>query len=442
MSSTRCYSSRFSWIAALMVSVCGLFSFETIAEGLVIKIEKGVSTALPIAIVPFENNTGKSVIDVAAIIRNNLARSGLFRTLPLNDMPALPTALENVRTKNWTSLGIENLVIGKLAKKNAGTIDIHFRLIDVYSGKQLLGYRIPVQSDDLRFGSHKVSDFIYEKLLDKPGAYTSLLAYITVDQDSATGKVYRLQVSDSDGHNARTILQSTEPILSPAWSPDGKRIAYVSFEGRNSAIYLQDLATGRRERIIHGEGINSSPTFSRDGKKLAVTLSRDGNPEIYLYDFKRKSLTRVTRHGAIDTEPAWAPDGRGLVFTSDRGDGPQIYYFNLAENSIKRITYNMGRYNTRARYSPDGRKLVLVNGIEGIYRIVLLDLRTKIYEAVTIGELDESPSFSPNGAMVIYATVTENGSQLAAVSADGFTKQKLVAQRGEVREPVWGPLIR
>jgi TolB protein len=422
--------------------VCTLFSFEVIAEDLVIKIEKGVSTALPIAIVPFENKTGEPLIDPAAIIRNNLERSGLFKSLPVNDMPALPSTLEDVRKKNWTSLGIENLVIGKLVKKKHGTTDIHFRLIDVYSGKQLLGYRIPVRDDDLRFGSHKVSDFIYEKLLDKPGAYTSLLAYITVDQGLDSDTVYRLQVSDSDGHNARTILQSTEPIVSPAWSPDGQRLAYVSFERNNSAIYLQDLATGRRERIIHGKGINSSPAFSGDGNKLAVTLSRDGNPEIYLYDFKSKSLTRVTRHGAIDTEPAWAPDGRGLVFTSDRGDGPQIYYHNLADNSMERITYNMGRYNTRARYSPDGRKLVLVNGAQGNYRIVLFDLQTKIYEAVTIGVLDESPSFSPNGAMIIYATVTKNGSQLAAVSADGFTKQKLVVQRGEVREPVWGPLIR
>ena len=442
MSSTRCCSNQFIWAVALSAFFCCLFCFETLAEDLVIKIEKGVSTALPIAIVPFANNTDESLIDVAAIIRNNLERSGLFKSLPVSDMPALPTALETVRKKNWTSLGIENLVIGKLVKKKLGKTDIHFRLIDVYSGKQLLGYRIPVRNNDLRFGSHKVSDFIYEKLLDKPGAYTSLLAYVTIDQGSNIGKIYRLQVSDSDGHNARTIVQSTEPILSPAWSPDGQRLAYVSFEGRNSAIYLQDLATGWREKIIHGKGINSSPTFSGDGKKLAVTLSRDGNPEIYLYDLKGKSLTRVTRHGAIDTEPAWAPDGGGLVFTSDRGDGPQIYHLDLADNSIKRITYNMGRYNTRARYSPDGRKLVLVNGVQGVYRIVLLDLRTKIYEAVTIGELDESPSFSPNGAMIIYATVTKDGSQLAAVSADGFTKQKLVAQRGEVREPVWGPLIR
>ena len=425
-----------------MIFICSLFCLTTGAENLVIKIEKGVATALPIAIVPFENSTEDSRVDVAEIIRSNLQRSGLFRSLPVSDMPALPTKLEDVYKKNWTTLGIENLVIGRLIQKKPGTVDLQFRLIDVYSGKTLLGYSMPVGDDELRFASHKISDYIYEKLLDRPGAYTSLLAYITVDQSSTEGTVYRLQVSDSDGHNARTIVKSSEPLLSPAWSPSGRELVYVSFEGHNSAIYLQVLATGKREKIIYGSGINSSPSFSQDGKKLAVTLSRDGNPEIYLYDLNRKKLTRVTQHGAIDTEPAWAPDGSGLVYTSDRGDGPQIYHFDLRNKQTRRVTYNMGRYNTRARYSPDGEKLVLVNGAKGIYRIVLLDLRTKIYEAVTTGELDESPSFSPNGAMIIYATITKKGSQLAAVSADGFTKQRLVAQSGEVREPVWGPLIR
>ncbi len=415
---------------------------EVAGENLVIKIEKGVVSALPIAVVPFEDSTNNAGVDVAEIIRNNLERSGLFEVLPVVDMPALPTKLDDVKFKNWRTLGIESLVIGRLVVKSVGRVDIEFRLIDVYSGKTLLGYRIPVGDGDLRFAGHKVSDFIYEELLDRPGAFTSLLAYITVEKNAGEQQVFRLQVSDSDAHNARTIVQSSEPLLSPAWSPDGLSLAYVSFEEHNSAIFLQTLATGQREKIIYGVGINSSPMFSSDGKKLAVTLSRDGNPEIYVYEIGNRNLVRVTYHGAIDTEPAWAPDDSGLVFTSDRGDGPQIYYINLKDKVTERVTYNMGRYNTRARYSPNGKKLVLVNGSEGTYRIVMLDLKTKIFEAVTVGDLDESPSFSPNGSMIIYATMTKNGSQLAATSADGFTKQKLVTQLGEVREPVWGPLIR
>ncbi|MEQ8660317.1 MAG: Tol-Pal system beta propeller repeat protein TolB, partial [Gammaproteobacteria bacterium] len=413
------------------------------ADGeLTIRIEEGVASALPIAVVPFTTvGAAGPPLDIAGIVRADLTRSGQFQTMPPENMPSQPATFNAINFKDWRVVGMENLVIGKLLSAPEGGYVVEFRVVDVYKGKQLMGYRIPTSAENLRLTAHHVSDLVYERLLGTRGAFATRIAYVTVDK-KGKGKddtVYRLQVADADGYDPHTILESTQPLMSPAWSPDGSRLAYVSFEDRNSAIWLQDLRTGQREKIISGSGINSAPAFAPDGQRLAVTLSRDGNPEIYLYHLGSASLTRLTDHPAIDTEANWAPDGRSLVFTSDRGGGPQIYRMSVDGGKAERVTFNMGRYNARARHSPDGNRLAVVHGDDSGYHIAVVDLATNRFEVLTNARLDESPSFAPNGSMIIYATMGPAGTELAATSTDGRLKQRLAMQRGEVREPAWGP---
>ena len=413
----------------------------TSAGNLVIKIEKGVVKPLLISVIPFKTGDEALPFQFSKIISRNLERTGLFSSIPLKDMPQT-SLFRSVNFKSWTALGVENLVTGEVKRKGVEQYEVEFRLLDTYKKSTLLGYRIPFDPSNSRFVAHKATDFIYHKLLGKQGAFTSLLAYITVVKNSEKRKVYRLIVADSDGYNPRTIVKSYEPLMSPAWSHDGKQLAYVSFESKNSAIYLQNLSDGKRQLLVSGKGINSAPSFSPDGTRIAMTLSRDGNPEIYLYYLATEQLERITRHGAIDTEPSWSPDGNTLIFTSDRGAGAQIYSYKFDGKAPQRVTYNMGTYNVRGRYSPDGRKIAVVHGGGDGYQIGVLDLKSNIYEMLTTGILDESPSFAPNGSMIIYSAMTDKGSQLAAASVDGYMQQTLEQQIGEVREPVWGPLIR
>lgn len=403
-----------------------------------IVIEKGLDSALPIAIVPFGGGAEDPPADVASVIAANLARTGRFAPMPFEDLPSRPSEFSEVRFQDWRLFGMEYLVIGRTDRLPSGEFEVRFRLVDVYRGKQLVGYRVPSQADKLRLTAHQISDIIYEKLTGERGAFATRVAYVTVERGRGKNKVFRLQLADADGFNARTLLESPEPLLSPAWSPDGNRIAYVSFEDGNSAIYVQDIRSGQRERVAGGVGINSAPAWSPDGSRLALTRSLDGNPEIYLLDLRTRRFTRLTNNAAIDTEASWAPDGRSLVFTSDRGGGPQIYRHELATGTTRRLTFNKGNYNTRARFSPDGRSLVMVHGDDG-YRIALFDLETDGFRVLTDTRLDESPSFAPNGSMIIYTTTGPRGSELAATSVDGRVRQRLTQHGGEVREPAWSP---
>ncbi len=428
------------WVILVLSFLVPATAVTQTAE-LTIRIEQGVESALPIAVVPFAPVGEPSPpVDVAAVVSADLARSGHFAPMPAVELPSQPASFSSVNFKSWRAVGMENLVIGKLLRGNDGGYVVEFRLLDIYKGTQLMGFRIPSSAENLRLTAHHVSDLIYEKLLNQKGAFATRIAYVTVEKERGSQQaVYRMQIADADGYDPHTILESTQPLLSPSWSPDGSQLAYVSFEDKNSAIYLQNVRSGERERIISGDGINSSPAFSPDGQRLAVTLSRDGDPEIYIYSLRSRDLDRITRHPAIDTEPNWAPDGGSLVFTSDRGGGPQIYRVKLDGTSPQRVTFNMGRYNARARHSPDGKKLAVVHGTDRGYHIAVLDLETNIYEILTSARLDESPSFAPNGSMLIYATMGALGSELAATSTDGRLKQRLALQRGEVREPAWGP---
>lgn len=409
-----------------------------------IQITKGDARALPIAVVPFgaPEGTAPLPVDIAAVISADLASSGRFNPMEPANMPSRPTEFSEVNFKDWRLVEMDNLVVGRVTPGAAGDYVVEFRLVDVYKGAQSVGYRIPSTAADLRFTAHQIADIIYEQLTNQKGAFATRIAYVTVENDGQGGKVYALQLADADGYNPQTLLRSPQPLLSPAWAPDGRRIAYVSFEGRNSAIYVQEVATGNRQEVAAGPGLNSAPAWSPDGTRLAMTLSKDGNPEIYIMNLSTRALTRLTNNPAIDTEASWSPDGSRIAFTSDRGGGPQIYEVGVGGGEAKRVTFGKGEYNARPRYSPDGRKIALVTRSNGAYRIGVLDLDTDTLTVLTDSRLDESPTFAPNGQMVMYSTVGRSGTELAAVSVDGRIRQRLALQEGEVREPAWGPLGR
>ncbi len=406
---------------------------------LTIEITEGVEGALPIAIVPFGlEGTGRLPEDVAAVISADLQRSGRFKPVPVQDMLARPTALEAVDFKDWRALGVENLVVGQVRSNGAGGYQIQFQLLDVFRESQLTGYNIPTTAPNLRSTAHRIADLIYEKLLGVPGAFSTRVAYISSTRQANGETKVGLNVADADGYHPESIVSSTEPLMSPAWSPDGQKIAYVSFEGGQSAIYVQGVYTGQRQKVTDFKGINGAPAWSPDGRKLAMTLSKGGNPDIYVYDLASRKLTQITRHYAIDTEAAWSPDGRTLVFTSDRGGKPQIYQVSAFGGTPQRVTYQ-NSYNARASFSPDGKLLTLVTREDGNYRIAVMDLQTGVMQVLTDGSLDESPSFAPNGSMIIYGAKNGNRGVLAAVSVDGRVKQRLALQEGDVREPDWSP---
>jgi TolB protein len=321
----------------------------------------------------------------------------------------------------------------------ADRYEVRFQLFDVYKAKQLAGRRYRVSAKGLRHLAHQMADLIYQTLTGEKGIFTTRIAFVTVAEAADGVKEYALQVADMDGHNPHTILQSREPILSPAWSPDGNKLAYVSFERKRSEVFVQELRTGQRQSVASFSGINSAPDWSPDGRKLAFVSSKEGNPEIYIYDLAAGGLVRLTHNSGIDTEPAWAPDGQSIVFTSDRGGGPQLYQVPVSGGQVQRLTFD-GAYNTSASFAPDGRRVALVHrGDKGKFHIAVLDLESKELQVLTQARMDESPSFAPNGRMILYATLSPQGGALAAVSTDGRVRQRLAQQDNEVREPAWSP---
>lgn len=412
------------------------------ARAVEIVIEKGVEDPIPIAIVPFGFSQAANMppTDIAAIISADLTRSGRFAVMEEKDHPQQPHDFNEIRFKDWQRLGRENLVVGQLKQTEGGDYVVDFRLVDVYQGLQLAGFSIPATQLQLRRTAHEISDIIYEKLIGVPGAFATRIIYVTEVKTGNSAR-YTLQVSDADGYNPQILLDSREPIMSPVWSPDGKKLAYVSFESRNSNIYIQDLLTGAREKVASNPGINSAPAWSPDGSRLALTLSMEGNPEIYTMQTGSWQLRRLTNNAAIDTEPTWSPDGKWIAFTSDRGGGPQIYEIPAGGGDPRRLTFD-GTYNAAPEYAPDGKSIALVHGEGGAYRIGLLDRGSKQVSVLTDSRLDESPSFAPNGHMIIYTTLGARGNVLAAISVDGSVQQRLAPQEGEVREPAWGPFTK
>lgn len=404
---------------------------------LTIEITKGIEGAIPIAVVPFGwSGTGRLPVEVAQVIQEDLARSGRFKSLPTEDMLTRPTTPEQILWPSWRVLGQDYLVIGQVQPAGADRFEVQFYLYDVFSGQELASYRLPSSAKDLRRAAHRISDIIYEKITGEPGIFASRIAYVTVGVQNRR-RIYKLQVADADGYNPHTVVVSPEPLMSPAWSPDGKKLAYVSFENRRAAVYIQTLSTGAREKVAQFPGINGAPAWSPDGSKLALTLSKDGSPDIYVLDLAARQLRRLTESAAIDTEPAWSPDGKTIAFTSDRGGSPQVYFMSASGGVPRRVTFQ-GSYNARPVFSKDGSRLAFVHGGSG-YKIAVLNLQDKSMNVLTSGPLDESPSFSPNDRMILYATRGDGRRQLAVVSVDGRIEQRLKTEEGDVREPAWSP---
>jgi TolB protein len=407
---------------------------------LTIQITQGVSDPIPIAIVPFGwAGLGNAPFDVAELVARDLQSSGRFKPMPRADMIELPTRAEEVELDDWRLLRNDFVVVGQLQPGAPDTYTIQFELINVLNGQKLLSYRQPASTKTLRMASHQVADQLFEKLTGIRGAFATRIAYIAVD-GQLPNRQFKLIVADADGENPRVVTDSKQPLMSPAWSPDGQSLAYVSFEGNVASIYTQLLRTAERRRVSARAGINGAPAWSPDGKRLALTLSRkDGNLDIYVLGLSDQVLVRLTDDNAIDTEPAWAADSKSVYFTSDRSGSPQIYRVGITPGDrAQRVTFE-GTYNARPRLSPDGAALAMVTLDRGGYRIGLLDLKSSVSRVLTQGRLDESPSFAPNGAVLIYGTQDRGRGVLATVSVDGSVQQRLAAEHGDIREPVWAP---
>jgi TolB protein len=423
------------WISILMLlMMTGMAQAE-----LVIEVTQGKQSAIPIAVVPFEwQGEGQLPEDISGIIANDLGSSGYFKVLPVANMISQPTALEAVTYSDWRNLRQDFVVIGRISIDDSGYA-MEFHVLDVHQKVELLRHRVKGKASQLRDIAHYISDYVFEKLTGIPGVFSTRLIYVTTNRERTR---FNLNYADADGAREQLVFTSKDPIISPAWAPDGKKVAYVSFESGRSAIYFQELATGKRELVLQMEGSTSAPAFSPDGTRLAFVRSYLGNPDIYVMDLASRKTERLTNHYAIDTEPQWMMDNRHLVFTSSRAGGPQIYQLDVSSKAVKRITYE-GSYNARARVTDDGRKLIYVHREGKNFHIASQDLHSgQVHILTTDTDLDESPSVAPNGSMVIYAASEADRSILAAVSVDGDVKFRLPSKYGDVREPAWSPIFK
>ncbi len=426
----------------LAVSMLALSLSGVRAVALTIEITKGADGGIPIAVVPFKWQGQSALpVEVGDIIAADLYRSGQFNPLPVDDFLSRPSDESEVKYKDWRLIKAVNLVVGRVTQMGTDRYAVRFQLFDVFRERQLAAFLWKVTGSDLRKIAHQISDKVYEALTGRPGAFDSRIAYVTLLRTASKGSEYQLMVADADGYNPKQILRSPDPILSPAWAADGAWLAYVSFEDGRSKIFVQNLNTGARKKLAEFPGINGAPAWSPDGKHMAMTLSRDGNPEIYVMHIASGSLRRLTNHSSIDTEAAWSPDGRHLVFTSDRAGRPQIYRISAAGGRAERLTFE-GKENARASYDRAGKHLTLVTNHGNGDQIGVFSLPTGSLEILTDGRLDESPTFAPNGAMILYAAQRGGSGLLSAVSADGRVRQVLRSESGTVREPAWSSLNR
>jgi len=419
-----------------------LFSSSALGD-ITVEITKGGVARTPVAVVPFgwSGRTSDMPLDIAEVIAADLQRSGRFAPIPEENMLQKPTTGAELDFDDWSFVKAEAVVVGRITQTGENAYDVSFQLFDVFRQEQLVGYRIPASRGTMRIVAHRAADMIYEKLTGIKGVFATKVAFVTADRDQK-GQTYRLVVADQDGFNETVILQSTDPIMSPAWSPDSRRLAYVSFENNRSSVWVQTLRTGNRIQVSNKPGINGAPSFSPDGKQLALTLGGiDGNLDIHVLDLATRQTRRLTTHRAIDTEGSWSPDGRYIYFTSDRSGGPQVYRVPAAGGTPERVTFE-GSYNARPRLSEDGKRLAMVHLDRGNYRIAVMDLKSKELLIVSAGQQDESPSFAPNSDTLVYATRQARNGVLETVTADGLIRQRVSSGQGDVREPVWSPFPR
>ncbi|MCD6039121.1 MAG: tolB [Gammaproteobacteria bacterium] len=408
----------------LAMSFFMLFSHAAFAM-LSMELTRGVSGAMPLSIKPFTIQGQMPSQDIAAIISHDLKNSGRFKV---------------------STGSADDVVMGAVQEVGMNRYQVSFQLIERFKGKGtsqptvLLNHKYVVSGEALRSLAHHISDAIYQQMTGVRGIFSTRLAYVVVQRTGGATK-YVLEVADQDGYNPRPMLVSTDPIMSPAWSHDGKRIAYVSFENQHAAVYVEEVATGVRHLVSDFRGINGAPAWSPDGRKLALVLSKSGSPNIYVMDLASRQLTQLTHDDYINTEPSWSPDGKNLVFTSNRSGNPQIYQLSMASKAVTRLTYE-GKYNARASYTPDGNHITMLNQESGLYNIGILDLDTGIFRVLTNSTTDnESPSIAPNGSMVLFGTLDNGRSVLGMVATDGSVQIRLPARQGEVQDPAWSPFM-
>jgi TolB protein len=413
----------------------GLLSSLPARAQLTIEIVGGAGTAIPIAIVPFENESNWP-LGISGIVGADLERSGLFRLVDAGSIVPRPARTEDVNFGAYRARGADAVAVGSMRPLGGGRVEVRFALVDAVKQTQLSTMTYVVTPAQFRATAHRIADVIYEKLTGDAGVFSTRIAYIT-----KSGSRYELIVADADGSNPQPVVASNEPLLSPAWSPDGMRLAYVSLENRKPVVYVQSLATGQRQVLANFRGSNSAPAWSPDGRRLAVTLTKDGGSQLFLINADGTGVQRLLTSPGIDTEASFAPDGRALLFASDRGGTPQVYRLTLATGAVERLTFD-GGYNVSPRALPDGKGFVFVRREGGRFMLAIHDYATRQVQILTQGPLDESPSIAPNSKLVIYAAQQGGRGILAGVSADGRVKQRLVSPAADVREPAWGPLSR
>lgn len=441
----------------LTVLLACFFPLNSAYALLNLELTQGVSGAVPIVVVPFAE-TGRPAESVSKIIYHDLEHSGRFKVYDQAALTMHPAQAREVAFPYFQRLGADDIVVGRVQALSDGRYEVSFELLDVFKGNGavseknqgvsassqavVLKQKFVVSEKQLRQVAHRMSDLIYEKILGTRGIFSTRLAYIVVKHQPNRLNHYTLEVADEDGYNPRVLLSSTDPIMSPAWSPNGRQIAYVSFEKRRAAIYIQDVASGARQLVSQLPGINGAPAWSPDGRKLALVLSKGESPNIYVLHLASRQLTQITRDYYINTEPAWSPDGKYLIFTSTRSGGPQIYQYNFATQAITRLTYE-GNYNARGGVTEDGNRLVTIHKNGDAFNIALFDLNKGSMRLLTpSGTHDSSsPSVAPNGSMVLYDTVYQGRNMLAMVSTDGRVQLRLPARDGEAQDPAWSPFL-
>lgn len=409
-------------------------------------LTQGVDSAIPIAVVPFSGQSSAAdTNNVANVISHDLQMSGRFKVLAADRLPANPHQSQEIQNAIWQQAGVDSAVVGSVQSVGGDQYTVSFSLADVYKANVgqgsvtphvLLNQTFTVSEKKLRPLAHHIADLIYEKLTGVRGVFATRLAYVLV-QNAGQAARYSLQVADADGYNPQAILVSNQPVMSPAWSHDGRRLAYVTFENRRAQIMLSDVATGSREMVSSYPGINGAPAWSPDDRQLALVLSKTGSPKIYILDLNSKQTRQITQGRSIDTEPTWAPDGKSIVFTSDRDGSPQLYQYTLANGTVKRLTYT-GSYNARAAFTSDGKSLLMLHREADGYNIAMQDLRTGRVSILTRTGRNDSPSLSPNSSMILYGT--EYG-ELGLVSTDGRVSLRLPAGEGKVQSPAWSPFL-
>ena len=425
----------------LLLMLCCVASLA-MAEEKNILVTSGADRAIPIAVVPFGWQGGTVLPeDLATVIGNDLRNTGMYEPIPRQNMISLPTSAAEIIYRDWQAIGAQYVMVGSIVP-NGARLQAQYALFNVATQQQVMAGTVGGTTDQLRDMAHYAADQAFEKLTGVKGAFSTKMLYVTAERFGVNNTRYTLQRSDYDGARGVTLLQSREPILSPRYAPDGRRIAYVSFEQRRPRIFIQHVDTGRREQITNFEGLNGAPAFSPDGSRLAFVLSKDGNPEIYVMDLGSRQLQRVTNHYAIDTEPFWGKDGKTLYFTSDRAGKPQIYKQSIFGGNAERVTFK-GNYNANPKLSADEKTLVMIHRQDGFtnFKVAAQDLVTSRLRILSETSLDDSPTVAPNGVMLIYATRQQGRGVLMLVSTNGRVRLPIPTAQGDVREPSWSPYL-